>query len=414
MSETKNPAADRGSLVSDGEAAIRECRHAWSELLDALGIDPANGPAHVARALESDVKSAWMLVHLTEQNESVDLLQRGRFVPGPRTSSRILRGLAGHDVPQSTTAAVERASRGFQELLKRHTRDRGSFDLLLAGAAGSDPLQAELEQRRAALRSNSYLFGLRAGLQLKTVVLARSKTESDRVDAAVVAGFAELQRIREHVPWRLVSAHSIDDHGEVTHNARVTPLDPAVEPGAPPLMLDFCEPGAPDLEPLGSIGGATEFGLRPVEPSARQRETCVVGEMMRSIEPRFRTEEHRTSAVTMRLHTPCEEAVLDIFLERGLLGSTPQYSAQLYSGLFAGRQLGPFLPQDRLTLHETVEGPIPSDSTHLPSLPRYDELLDRLFERGEWERERFELYRLRIPFPIVPTAVLVDAPLERR
>lgn len=399
------------SFEHQAAARVQACQRAVGELLRSLRVDPAEGPTRVARALEIDTKLAWKLTNLVTREEP---FEAGRYVPGRTATRRLLEALERLSPPAGRLAAVHRAVEEFHGLVRARTGDRRSFDMLLAGRAADEQVRAELEQRRQAFQANGYLWGLRSELQLKTVVLAVSPEDEDRFDAAIVTGFAGLERIRTHVPWRITSAYSVDDQGVVGHGSRTRPLDERVAPGEPPLLTDWCSDPPPRLEPLVQLEGAVDYGLAADEGHAAPL-TCVLGELLESVESRRRTARNRSNSIYMRLRTPCRLAVLDVVAPPDLFGRRrgegSRYVAHLFSDLFSGQRLTAHPECDRLALQEGVRRSRGLEDCGLEALPRYRELLGSLLGRLELGEEDVELHRMAIPYPILPTDLVLETDL---
>jgi hypothetical protein len=48
-----------------------------------------------------------------------------------------------------------------------------------------------------------------------------------------------------------------------------------------------------------------------------------------------------------------------------------------------------------------------------PEIPRYEEMISCAFERLGWNGSEFEVYRLRIPYPLIPTGIFIRQELPR-
>src|SRR5690606_14397822 len=168
-----------------------------------------------------------------------------------------------------------------------------------------------------------------------------------------------------------------------------------------------CSPNLPDFDVLPGEAGATQYAFREGPVGRRGAATCVIGEVLRAVEPRYRQPAYEVLGTYLRLHTPVESAVLDLAVHRDLF---PQFAprARLFSGLFSGELFKRHLSCDELPLFERVE-PVgaASDVAWLPEMPRYRDLLAHAFERVQWDPEQFHVHRVRMPYPPTPTALVV-------
>ncbi|MFH0945391.1 MAG: hypothetical protein V2A76_09365 [Planctomycetota bacterium] len=386
---------------------ISRLRGAVSDLLEPLPADLADGPTRFARSLKVDTKLAWKIIHLLEER---DLFEAGRFVPGTAAFRRFLQAASRHRLPAELMRAARNASAEFEALVKLHAGDRRSFDLMLAGQTEGDQLRPEMEQRKAAYHSNSFLWGVQAKAQIKTAIITPS-ADPDRFDAALINGFIGLRRIRAHVPWRITSTYSVDDFGVVRAELAREPLDPDGVAGTggitAPLLTRFCTQPLPKLEPVTQRDGAVDFGLAQGPLGRRASETCLIGEVVRAAEPRYQQPGFEYNAIYVRMRTPCEVLVLDVLVDQELFDPAT-YRARLFSDLFTGQLLTQHLDCDALALHEKVEHlGAGLNSAHLSFMPRYREMLQYVFERTGWPAGRFHVHRIRIEYPITPTSLIL-------
>jgi len=403
------------SFEEHSRAVILALKGSLADLADALPVTLAAGPTELGRALQVDTKLAWKVTNLLEH---VDPFEAGRFVPGALAMKRFLAAAEGRDVPKALIANARRSFERFEELVDEHAGTRSSLDMMLASQASGDSQSTDLEHRKAAFRANSYLWGVKARMQIKTVLFAPSIDDPDRVDVILINGFVDLQRIRRNAPWRISSAYSVDDHGEVHTGFDWSPLDPDLAVSSPtegaPLVRAFCSKDLPDFNTLPSEAGAVHYAFREGPVGRHGSVNCVSGEVLRRAEPRYRDGPYETRATYLRLHTPCEVAIQDLIIHRDLFEKyEPQ--AHLFSGLYSGELLKQHLACDELPMRERVEAlGTGSDCGWLPEMPGYRALLGFAFEQVDWNPRDFELQRVRMAYPPTPTALVIRQQLPDR
>jgi hypothetical protein len=115
------------------------------------------------------------------------------------------------------------------------------------------------------------------------------------------------------------------------------------------------------------------------------------------------------------MRTPCEVLVLDEFIHEDLFGPI-QPELRIYSDL--GDSPRPRITQradDRLPAYEKVQYLGKGLSgMRTPDVPRYAEMVEYVFDRLGWDSARFDLYRVHIEYPPVPTMVTMESPLRER
>lgn len=413
MAPNPDLAAPPRHFEEHAREVIARFRHAIGELVDDLPVDPTAGPTQMGREIKVDTKLAWKISHLLEHP---DLFDAGRYIPGMAAVRRFLQAAARHHPPKEKIQAVKTACEEFEAMVKLHAGDRRSFDMMLAGRTEEERHRAEMEHRKEAYQSLSFLWGLQARAQIKTAILAPSATP-ERVDAVVINGFIDLRRIRTHVPWRITSTYSVDDHGNVRLDLGREPLDREVSNGSAitaPLMPRFCSKPLPQLQPIARQDGAVDFALVQGDLGRAAAQTCLIGERVIAAEPRRREPGFDYSAIFFRMRTPCETALLDVLVHRDLFGEV-EYTPRLYSDLFSGQLFTEHLGCDELSLDEKVQRlGAGIEGAHTPAMPRYREMLRYAFERVGWNAEEFDLHRISLEYPITPTDLVLRHPLPER
>lgn len=401
------------SFEEEASEVITEFQRAMRDLMAALPVDPEAGPTEVARSLGVDTKLAWKIHHLLSHSDPFDA---GRYVPGMAAVRRFLEITSRHEPPEVLVRDLRYACTDFEAMVRVHAESRSSLDLLLAGQAQGEQLRTELEQRKAAYQANSFLWGIQAEAQLKTVIMAPSEVE-DMIDYVIINGFVGLRRIRAHVPWRITSTYSIDNAGNVRTDLDREPLDPDVSRGdagtGAPLLRRFCSTPLPKLDLLRRGTGSPDY-VRVQAPLGKSvSETCLIGERLRALEPRYQRPGFDNNAIYVRLRTPCRVVVLDVLVHRELFES-PRYEARLFSDLFTGEYFT-HDDCDELVLHEKIEELGPGiEELALPAMPKYGEMLRYAFERVGWSGERFDGFRLSIDYPVIPTDLFMSQPLPEK
>lgn len=402
------------SFEEEARTVILDLKRALGDLMEALPVDPAAGPTEIARTIKIDTKLAWKISHLLEQS---DPFEAGRYLPGMAAIRRFLDVVSNHRPPGEIVQAVRDACKGFEEMVRRRAGSRRSLDLMLAGLAQREQPRVEMEQRKAAYLANSFLWGVQAQAQLKTVIIAPS-ADPLMLDGVAINGFIGLRRIRKHVPWRITPSYSVDDQGNVRTDFRKEPLEPddaSDAPGIrPPLLTRFCSRPLPKLLPIEGTESVVDFALSEAPLGQGNSDVCLIGELLRGAEPRYRQPGYEYNAIYIRLRTPCEVAVLDVFVQRDLFGDV-QYRPRLFSDLFTGELLTRHLECDELTLVEEVDHlGTGIEMVRLPVMPRYREMLGFAFDRAGWRSEEFDAYRISLEYPTTPTDLVVRTRLPRR
>jgi hypothetical protein len=186
------------------------------------------------------------------------------------------------------------------------------------------------------------------------------------------------------------------------------------------LLREFCSRPLPDVRRYLNPDGSVEDELAEGLVGNTGTISCVMGEVCRSVVPYYRSAHNRFGEVNDIVRTPCELLLLDQFVHEDVFG---RISPELvvYSELegpnhypAAGRK------PNQLPTWETVEylGKGPT-VVHILDVPRYAEMVRYVFRKLGWDGDRFDVYRVRLEYPVIPTAVamrheLPETPLASR
>lgn len=403
-------AAPPADFLPTAEAIIRRLRNALAAVVSGVPGFTFRRPNDLAAELGLDPKLAWNVGRCVE---TPDLFASVRFLPGPTGMRAFLRAAQRHAAPAEAIAETRAAFAAFRDLVRTHAGSRKYFNMLAAGLAATDRLRADIEHRRLMFEGNTYVWGVQARTLFR-VNIVRPSADGDTYDLVAVRGFIDFCRMRPNVAWRLGQSFSVDSTHRVHHDARRVPLDPT-SAGLVPLLPAFCSQPIPVFRPVVGAHGDIEFEFVESSVGRRARITCVTGELLRSVEPRYRTNLYDDFCNAFSVRTPAEALVFDLLLHRDLFPDAAPLRAELYGDLFGGGPTLRYEPTARLPLHDPLvllgAGP---DAAHTTDIPRYPDLLRYALARAGWSGDEFDVYRLRIQYPPLPTTVMLRRPLPER
>ncbi|HZW07497.1 MAG TPA: hypothetical protein VFF65_10265, partial [Phycisphaerales bacterium] len=137
--------------------------------------------------------------------------------------------------------------------------------------------------------------------------------------------------------------------------------------------------------------------------------TVYFGEVHRSAASAFSDEHNTFSNTALTVRMPTEAAVVDVWTHRSLFAGTGPRT--LYFGELSGVPWYEQVPghAERLEMAEraqTVGAGL--NAAPLPDVPEYPALIAEAFARLGWNAYDFTLHRLRVEYPAVATAMVVQ------
>lgn len=386
-----------------------DLRAALIEMYSLVGADPGT-PQETSRALGINKNLTWKVSRLMT---SADALTVVPLMPGASGWDILLERFTGAGASPASVAKVKHALAGFDDVVTRHAGDRAQLELILDSMGcfdGTMPLEAS---RELAFRGNSGIWGVQARTRLTVAFVVPSKTEPDRLDAALISGLVDVRRLRPQLGWTLFRFRLYNDDGTMRQQSPES-IEQGSERGLPRMLTRFCSANMPELRLQRGENNVTEYVL-PGGPIGRTAGfTCFFGEIMRGL-PMHSTPENRRGEFTSGVSIPVETLVLDLLVHRDVrMGGAPEVGV---FGTPTGRTINPTArsEESRLPLAEKlveIAGAPPAIAT--PMVPRYSEIADVAYARLGYPGSAFRGYRLVLPFPPLSSTTIVGWSLPER
>lgn len=373
----------------------------------AVGDDTgAASPAELSRDLGLDTKLGWKLHWLLL---SADPFAAALFVPGRAGIGIVADGLRRGGASAGKVAAVETAGEAFHRCVTRHAENRAGFDTLLGAHASDD--RASVEHRRLAYQGARSIWGIESRVNMLTYIVRPSEDGED-MDVVSIRGIFGCQRLREHVPWRVGRTVMRKPETGVSASFRREPVDPSLRGRAPgdelPVLAAYCSDPLPAIDRVPGPHGAVEFQLGPGPVGKRGQFDLVTGEVVRSMQPRFAEAGDPPLRMRFGVRIPTRQAVFDVLMHRSMFARTAPRVVVL-SDLFASELGSRHQPADELPGVPELESLRASpERLAIDDAPRFADAVDETLAVLEWGPEGFDVFRVRVPYPAVPTTMVME------
>jgi hypothetical protein len=398
-------------FVEEATAILREVRASLASLVESVGANP-NQPQELARRFGLDKTLTWKIARVICDDDTV---ASATHVPGRASLRNFVDVLEEQGAKSEATAPVLAAMDRLEEVIAKHSGDRGTFEVMLGTASAELARKSGESARKMAYQGSSGVWGVRARVHASLHFVAPNADDSDRVDLAVIAGLVDFRRLRPDVAWAVARRATTTDSGELRELERIDPMDPTLGPADPPILKQFCSTPLPSLRQARGHDGVTRMELVEGPIGNTGAATCMLGWVVRGIWDKYRAEADEYGEHIVRLSTPVELLYHDLYVHRSLdFAMKPE--VLLYSDLPGG----PRYPQDgaehgRLPVTEDVvdlgEGP-PSASA--ADLPHYRAMVELAVERLGWTLNEFHGFRFKLKYPPIPTLCVYRYGLVQR
>lgn len=401
-------------LEAEVREAVTDLQSALAAILESLlSLDASSG--ELARRLKLERTLAWKLAKIATEPDALKAVQ---YVPGAGGLNIALRTMKRQGAPANLIAAFERAIKSFFAVVDRYAEDRASFDMMVSACANEGQAQIETVHRRAAFKGNSFTLGVQARTQFKAI-FEHPAEDPAKLDIASLRGLVSFRRIRPSISWVVARLRSSESDGGIPRNETVRRQslnDLSDITGSPhsPLIPRFCSQPPPELVTEPGPYGFLDEKLIAGPLGKVGAVTCVSGDVWRAVVPRYAEQGSRFSRLLTHAYTPCETMIIDKFVSEDVWGPVDP-EALVFSEIMGG-------PLHGISSHESQRLEISATVEHLgkgpavvrtPHIPGYPDMAQHVFATLGWDGQRFDVYRVVIPFPPIPTTIVLrhDIPL---
>ena len=365
--------------------------------------------SELASALDIDVNLAWKVLNVAKPGSPATVLER---VPGGAAMQILTRAAKRTGIDAALISRLETAMDAYDALIDAHAGDRSGLEALLTHLDGAERAN-DIAARRAAFRANSTLLGVQAHAQLAAYIFwpERDVGGEQSTAMAILRGFAGFRRLRSDITWVLGRGRRTDHKGQPYGQVLPAPLDAemAEQHQGVPLMRAFSSDVMPPVRRTIMPDGMAIDRLLPGPVGRQAALTFFFAETMRPAIARVQDRGQSPLRLVTSTHTPCEEFICDAIFHKDFppLGEPECVTASELGGV----SLGYCDPSERITLHlgaRLEDHGMGIDALHVRDLPRYPALLQGVFTRIGMNPADFRAYRVKVEFPPVASAVMIE------
>lgn len=371
-------------------AALMELRSSLARLLEELaGIRRA---ADLERALGLDRPLAWRIFRTATATDPAQVLAH---LPTANQLLRVVEIARGRSVSALTLSAIIDAHHRADAAISASAESRQAFAALLSGQSRESLAPIEHRVRRDAFRSNTHLWGVHCRT-LAFAAIFRFGARPDAMDAIAARAWIDLYASRAQTNTMLLSRFRATHENEVVPEGgtRVGPME--VVPGyGTQNNLNVTRTDLPD--------GFQETRIKLPGIGRQSR----VSLFMRMHVDAANVADARAGIAHTVCH-PAEAIVFDLIVPAGWSDPTTATSAA-FARPHEVHRASERHPEDRIPIYDepsliaNVQGVPP-----LPDIPRWPDVIQAVLAERSWQGERFDVYRLRVAYPILHTNILLD------
>lgn len=359
-------------------------------------------PTDLQHTLHLDYKLCWQVINIIRAENPLSISQ---YIPGNTSLKKLMTAASAAGVSSEIISDAEQAIREFHEVVAVHSNDRQAFDCMIASISGGGPAEAlTLQHRRNAFRSESKVWGLQVETDIRQTIFHRAADGS--LEKCFVNAKYKLRRFRREV---LPIVHGYRDVASGASPEKLEPLEPdsAQQYGAP-LLQEFCSQPVPRFKTIQHSDGWIYSALESDKIGRQGSVNLVFGGLARNFSKEFDEQGRAFLHTGAAFIAPTELCIVEMIVHRPSFGNiTPEL--QVYA-----TAAGSDVPE---VMRRTQQFPIyekvnlmgrASVAAAVPEVPRYRGQLNYVFQQLGWNPEEFDVYRVRLAYPILHTLARIS------
>lgn len=376
-----------------------ECARVARGLRSAVRRLLADSPDRITRATDLQnalgirAPLAWQVFRLAKTN---DPLESVPFTPLPEAMSRVFD--AGRRAGWNA-ALLERARRAyenFQTFVAKHAGDRATFDAMVSGLGCESNEQVDVRSRRAAFRACAPLWGLRSALTYRCLIAALDRPGTTPL-SAIIQGSSGVRALR---PGRSLPI--------CRRTITMTMADKGVPEFAPDasstgLLEDFCSANLSRVTTKRRGSVAHDFVELTGVGLTAETDVFLSTKLRTGL-----TDDEPELGVTSMVRVPTELYIADLLVPVGAMNPSSAV-VRVYGCLEDVSAAENAAAEYLLASSHTPEYLGTSvDALHSDRFRRCPELVRFVLRDLGRSREDFDIFRCRIPYPVLHTCIGLD------
>jgi hypothetical protein len=348
-------------------------------------------------------KLSWQIFKLAGPGDALSLAPH---VPKGEAMRRVLEGAEKYGLPVNQINEVRAAYSAFEELIETHAGDRTSFESMARGLSPSshDTGQVDVQHRKAIFRGHSHFWGAQVETRAITHFIHPSEAPN-RYDLVAVRSKFGLRRLRPDAEVVVDSIRVYPPPGTEAHHWDYLDPELAERYGAP-ILPPACSKPIPKLHT--STGPLNRIYFELTDETLGQRGAVNLSfaqVLVNTVLSPSPDGKRLGWLVLTHTLTPAATLISDMLVHRP---SMPRvvYDMNVYGHANQAQPYEIESTYPRLPFRETVtklEAGI--DGARIHGTPQYVDMLKYICEKRKWKLDDFDVYRLRIEYPLLDTLV---------
>jgi len=382
--------------------AVSVAREAYARIIEQR-CPGSKAVTAVSEAFGIHRKLAWQLIKVAYAD---DPFVAARHMPSPKSIGAWIKAVESCGIDGGLVESVRQADDRFQSFIHTHASSKSEFDILIGSSGSACDASVEERWRQQAFEGNSFTFGAHCRVLLALCVLMPSDDRPGYFHMAQVRGLIDFSQTRPDVRWVINQSVALDDEAEHESAMQRVAIDPeaAKAHNGVPVLPEFCSDPMPALMRSKTHEGMMLDEFLSSAVGRQGQRTLVTGELLRNIAPTHATPNDKVAHFGTAVRTPAQMLHFDMFVCKGLFGDVER-ELRVFSDLASPIS---FKDSDALSVGDTLTGlGAGMGLAQTPDLPGYQGIVGAIFDRLGADPSGYELFRVRMAYPPMPTTVMM-------
>lgn len=398
---SSNSVTTANRFETDTIAAVSFARDAYARIIEEK-CPGSKAVTAVCDAFGIHRKLAWQLIKVAYAE---DPFIAAKHMPTSKSAKVWIKAAQKSGIHKELVDLIRDADTRFQTLIDTHATSKSEFEILIESCSQSHDAQSEERWRQLAYEGNSFTFGARCKVLLAMCVLMPSDDREDFFHSVQIRGLMGFRQTRPDVRWVINQSVAVDDDAKHESAMQRVAIDPdeALAHNGVPVLREFCSDPMPALMRSKTHDGMMQDEFLSSHVGLMGERTLVTGEVLRNIAPTHAMPNDKVAHFGSIVRTPSEMLHFDLFVKAGLFGKVER-ELRVFSDIASSIA---FADSDALNVSDQITKLGRGVSlAQAPDLPGYQSLARDVFGRLGIDPNEYELFRIRMPYPPIPTTVM--------
>ena len=375
-----------------------ECTRITHDLQRSLRSLLESSPTQVERAtdvqrvIEVAASLAWQVFRVSR---SESLSEVARLVPLPDAMSIFLDAAQKKSFSKASLREVRTAYDDYDKFVDKHAGTRSAFQAMVSSLGEDESQDSELKTRRNAFRANAELWGLRASLVYRCLIITGTPDEAHGA-SVILQGTRKLQALK---PNRTLPVC----RRKVTVTLDADGVDRELIPMGTSILREFSSDPLPEVTTQIKGDFAHDYTTLQHVGKTAEVDLFVSTRMPSVLDP-----DERQFGLTSMIRIPADHFVADLLVPQGLMDmNTAKYRSSGCLEDVSAAENG----EARFHMHASRDGEYVGndiDALHDPVFPRCPELMRFVLRELGASKVTFDIFRCHVKFPLLHSCIGFD------